>query len=79
NTVLPGLIATDAAIKNMSEDFIKSFLKHVPLHRMGHPEDIANAVLFFASDDSSFITGQILEVAGGYGLPSPMYGETVMK
>ena len=46
---------------------------------MGHPEDIANAVLFFASDDSSFITGQILEVAGGYGLPSPMYGETVTK
>lgn len=79
NAVLPGLIATDAAIKNMSEDFIESFLKHVPLHRMGHPEDIANAVLFFASDDSSFITGQILEVAGGYGLPSPMYGETVMK
>ncbi len=77
NAVLPGLIATDAALQNMSDDFIQSFLKHVPLHRFGQPDDIANAVLFLASDDSSFITGQILEVAGGFGLPSPMYGEIV--
>lgn len=79
NAVLPGLIATDAAIKNMSDDFIQSFLKHVPLHRFGQPEDIANTVLFLVSDDSSFITGQLLEVAGGFGLPSPMYGETITK
>ena len=64
NAVLPGLIATDAAIKNMSEDFIESFLKHVPLHRMGHPEDIANAFVFLASDEASYITGVILSVDG---------------
>lgn len=77
NAVLPGLIATDAAMKNMSETFIESFLRHVPLNRFGQPDDIANAVLFLASEQSSFITGQILEVAGGFGVPSPMYGEII--
>ena len=48
NAVLPGLTATDAAIDNMPEDFRKSFLSHVPLNRMGTPEDIANAVLFLS-------------------------------
>lgn len=75
NAVLPGLIATKAAIDNMSDEFIDSFLRHVPLNRMGRPEDIAKAVLFYASDDSSFITGDILEVAGGYSIPTPQYSE----
>ena len=73
NAVMPGFIATDAAMQNMSEDFLKMFLKNVPLNRPGQPEDIANAVLFFASDMSSFITGETMPVAGGFGLPSPMY------
>lgn len=77
NAVLPGLTATDAAIKNMPKEFIASFLSHVPLNRMGKPEDIANAVLFFAEDASSYITGQILEAAGGYGLGTPQYAEWI--
>ena len=79
NAVLPGLIATDAALKNMSQEFIDVFLKHVPIKRFGQPKDIAEAVLFLASDDSSFITGETLSVAGGYGEPSPMYGDDVRK
>ena len=75
NAVLPGRTATDAALNNMPQSFIDSFLSHVPLNRMGKPEDIANAVLFFASDDSSYITGNIMEVAGGYGLGTPQYGD----
>lgn len=75
NAVLPGLTATDAALNNMPQSFIDSFLSHVPLNRMGKPEDIANTVLFFASDDSSYITGNIMEVAGGYGLGTPQYGD----
>lgn len=75
NAVLPGLTATDAALNNMPQSFIDSFLSHVPLNRMGKPEDIANAVLFFASDASSYITGNIMEVAGGYGLGTPQYGD----
>lgn len=79
NAVLPGLIATKAALDNMSEEFIESFLRHVPLNRMGKPEDIAKAVLFYASDDSSFITGDILEVAGGYSMPTPQYADYINR
>lgn len=75
NAVLPGLTATDAAMRNMPKAFMDSFLSHVPLGRMGRPEDIADAVLFFAEDASSYITGHILDVAGGYGLGTPQYAE----
>lgn len=75
NAVLPGLTATDAAINSMPEAFIQSFLSHVPLGRMADPEDIANAALFFACSDSSYITGHLLEVSGGYGLGTPQYAD----
>lgn len=77
NAVLPGMTATDAVKNAMPEDFQKSFLSHVPLNRMGEPEDIANAVLFFASDDSSYITGNVMEVSGGYHLGTPQYADFV--
>ena len=79
NAVLPGLTATDAAIDNMPKEFIDSFLAHVPLNRMGKPEDIANAVAFFAGEESSYITGTILEVAGGYGLGTPQYADYIAR
>lgn len=79
NAVLPGLIGTKAALENMSDEFRTSFLRHVPLNRIGKPEDIANAVLYFASSDSSFVTGMIHEVAGGYGLATPQYAEFISK
>jgi 3-oxoacyl-[acyl-carrier protein] reductase len=77
NVVAPGMIGTNAVKANMSPEFQKAFLRHVPLGRMGEPEDIANAVLFFASDDSSYITGSVQEVAGGYGIPAPEYADSV--
>ena len=77
NAVLPGMTATDSVKRAMSEEFQKSFLSHVPLNRMGTPEDIANAVAFFASDDSSYITGNIMEVSGGYHLGTPQYADFV--
>ena len=77
NAVLPGMTATEAVTANMPEEFQKSFLSHVPLNRMGTPEDIANAVYFFASDLSSYITGDIMEVSGGYALGTPQYSEFV--
>lgn len=75
NAVLPGLIATKAALENMTDEFRESFLAHVPLNRMGKPEDIANAVLYFASDNSSFVTGMLHEAAGGFGIPTPQYAQ----
>lgn len=75
NAVLPGLTATDAALKNMPESFIRSFLSHVPLKRMATPEDIAGAVAYLASDEASYVTGNILYLAGGYGLGTPQYAE----
>ena len=79
NAVLPGFIATKAALENMSEEFLKTFLKQVPMNRPGKPEDIANAVLFFATDDSSYLTGEIMEVAGAFGKFTPMYGDYLNK
>ena len=73
NCILPGFIATDASMKNMTPEFLSSFLKAVPLNRPGQPEDVANTCLYLASDMSSFVTGQEIPVSGGFGLPSPMY------
>lgn len=73
NSIMPGFIATDAALNNMSSEFLESFLKNVPIGRAGKPQDIAETVLFLASDQSSFITGETISVAGGFGLPTPLY------
>lgn len=73
NAVCPGCIATDAVKNNMSEEFTAAFLSTVPLGRLGEPEDVANAVLFYASDMSSYVTGGVMECSGGSGLGTPMY------
>ena len=79
NAVLPGMTATEAVEKHLSDDFRNLFLRHIPLGRMGQPEEIAEAVCYFASDASAYTTGQILTVSGGFGLASPVYGDTVTK
>lgn len=75
NAVLPGLTATPAALNNMSEEFLKDFMRHVPLNRMAKPEEIAATVLYYASDDSSFVTGMLHQVAGGFALGTPQYAD----
>lgn len=77
NAIMPGATATPALLNNMSEEFIQSFLSHVPLNRMAQPEDIANAALYFASDDSSYATGIIHNLAGGYALGTPQYSDFI--
>ena len=79
NAVLPGMTATEAVEKHLSEDFRTLFLKHIPLGRMGLPEEIAEAVCYFASDASAYTTGQILMVSGGFGLATPVYGDVITK
>jgi NAD(P)-dependent dehydrogenase (short-subunit alcohol dehydrogenase family) len=75
NAVLPGMTATEAVEKNLSDNFRALFLKQIPLARIGLPEEIAAAVVYFAGDDSAYTTGQILSVSGGFGLATPLYGE----
>lgn len=75
NAVLPGMTATEAVEKHLSGDFRALFLRHIPLGRIGLPEEIAQAVVYFASDESAYTTGQILSVSGGFGLGTPLYGE----
>lgn len=79
NAVLPGMTATEAVEKNLTEDFRKLFLRHIPLGRMGLPEEIAAAVVYLASDDAAYTTGQILTVSGGFGLATPVYGDLANK
>ena len=79
NAVLPGMTATEAVEKNLSYDFRNLFMRHIPLERMGQPEEIAEAVCYFASDVSAYTTGQILTVSGGFGLATPVYGDLAHK
>jgi len=79
NAVLPGMTATEAVEKNLSEEFRGLFLRHIPLGRIGLPEEIAEAVVYFASDASAYTTGQILTVSGGFGLATPVYGNLANK
>lgn len=67
NSVAPGFIETDMteAVRNAAGDMIQ---KKIPCRRLGKPEDVANAVVFLASDESSYVTGQILRVDGGLTL-----------
>ena len=75
NAVLPGMTATDAVEKSLTEEFRSLFLRHIPLGRMGLPEEIASAVVYLASDEAAYTTGQILTVSGGFGLATPLYGD----
>ena len=79
NAVLPGMTATEAVENHLSEDFRKLFLRHIPLGRMGLPEEIAAAVVYLASDDATYTTGQILTICGGFGLATPVYGDLADK
>lgn len=64
NMVAPGLIATDMT-KDLPEKAKEAMLASIPLGRAGQPEDVAQAVLFLASDNASYITGQVIKVDGG--------------
>jgi 3-oxoacyl-[acyl-carrier protein] reductase len=64
NVVAPGLIATDMT-KAITEDARTDWSAQIPLGRMGAPADIAAAVSFLASEEASYITGQVLAVNGG--------------
>jgi len=65
NDVAPGWIETAFAATHMAADYRENVVQQTPLRRLGSPHDIAQAVVFLASDEASFITGQTLMVNGG--------------
>jgi 3-oxoacyl-[acyl-carrier protein] reductase len=74
NAVSPGAIVTPATAGTMSQERQDTLTRATPLQRPGRPEDIARAVLFFASPMSEYITGQVLLVDGGVGAKFPFGG-----
>jgi 3-oxoacyl-[acyl-carrier protein] reductase len=64
NCVAPGFIQTSMT-HDLPEKVIEGMLERIPLKRMGTVEDVVNAILFLASDESSFITGETIAVTGG--------------
>ncbi len=77
NAVAPGMTATDAVADNLSDEFKAFFLRHIPLGRMADPAHIAAAVVYFLGDESAATTGQLIEVAGGFGLATPIYADAM--
>lgn len=65
NAVAPGAVKTEALASVLTEEMERKMLASTPLNRLGTPEDIASAVLFFASPMSSWVSGQTLIVSGG--------------
>jgi 3-oxoacyl-[acyl-carrier protein] reductase len=65
NAIAPGVIQTPM-LGEVKPDVMTEYLKQIPIGRLGSPEDIANAVLFLASEESGYITGQVLPVTGGW-------------
>jgi len=64
NSVAPGFIDTDMT-RALDDSQRDSLLQHIPLARLGKPQDIAHAVCFLASDDAAYITGETIHVNGG--------------
>jgi 3-oxoacyl-[acyl-carrier protein] reductase len=67
NALAPGFIETDMseAVRNKAGDLIKKF---IPMRRLGQPDDVARVVVFLASAESGYITGQVITVDGGLSL-----------
>jgi 3-oxoacyl-[acyl-carrier protein] reductase len=64
NAIAPGFIETEMTAK-LNEDVVQGWRDSIPLKRGGTPDDVANACLFFASDMSTYVSGQVMNVCGG--------------
>jgi 3-oxoacyl-[acyl-carrier protein] reductase len=71
NAVMPGNIVTEGLV-GVGEDYVKTMTASIPMRRLGSVDDIANAALFFASEEAGYITGQSLVIDGGQILPESL-------
>ncbi len=65
NAIAPGIIQT-SMLGDIKPEVRAEYEKQIPLGRLGRPEDVANAVMFFSSEESAYVTGQVLPVTGGW-------------
>ena len=65
NAVAPGVIQT-SMLASLKPEVLEGYISQIPVGRLGRPEDVANAVLFLACEESSYITGQTLPITGGW-------------
>jgi len=65
NAVAPGVVQTPM-LAGIRPEMVTEYEKQIPVGRIGRPEDVANAVLFFACEESGYVTGQVLPVTGGW-------------
>lgn len=75
NSIMPGMTATPAVVNALSEEYSKMYLSHTTAGRIAQPEEMANAVYFLVSDESSYINGEIINMAGGFGTGTPLYAD----
>lgn len=68
NCVAPGFIESPMSAK-VPADILKTLIQRIPMQRQGKMDEVANAILFFASDESAYVTGQVLDVGGGRFMP----------
>ena len=87
NCIAPGYVVTEATEEHLPEEFRASLIQKTPLGRPGAPEEIGDAVVYFAGDAGKWVTGQVLGVCGGMMIPEGddfeelnrmMYGDEVM-
>lgn len=65
NAIAPGIICTDMMTKSIPKEVLQKTLARICMKRVGEPEEIANTALFLASEQASYITGQVIKVDGG--------------
>ena len=87
NCIQPGYVPTEATEEHLPEALRRTMLTHTPLGRVGRPEEIGDAVVYLSGDAGEWVTGQVLSVCGGMGIPQgedfeelnrALYGDDVM-
>ena len=65
NAIAPGFIETDM-VRSISDEMMKKILEKIPLGRLGKPDEVAGAVAYLLSEEGSYITGQVIDINGGF-------------